>query len=106
VSEIPSEIASSAAQSGFQAREIARERAGSAAGQGNAAQRVVKAVDEAGSTVETDDADNQVFTDAEGSGSQGKAFGEETPAENAPDRDSQEGITRGENGRVHLDLEA
>lgn len=106
MSEIPSDIASSAAQAALQAREVARERAGSAAGQGNAAQRQVKAVDEAGSTVETEDADNQVFTDAEGSGSQGKPFEDDRPAEEAEATESEDGVIRGEDGRLHLDLEA
>jgi len=106
MSEIPSDIASSAAQAALQAREVARERAGSAAGQGNAAQRQVKAVDEAGSTVETEDADNQVFTDAEGSGSQGKPFEDDRPSDGTEGKEPEEGVIRGEDGRLHVDLEA
>lgn len=107
MAEIPSEIASSAAQTGYQAREVGRERAAGTAGQGNAAQRQTKAVDEAGSSVDTDDADTQVFTDAEGSGSLGRPFEEEeTSAENeeAAGQDRR-GLRKDQDGQVHLDLE-
>ncbi len=107
MSEIPPELPSSAAQSGVQAREIAKEREARRAGQADAATRQVKTVDEAGSIVETTDDDVAVFTDAEGSGRQGRAFEEDAPPKpEATDDNAAAGITRGDDGQLHLDLEA
>ncbi len=105
MSEIPPELPSSAAQSGVQAREIAKEREARRAGQADAATRQVKTVDEAGSTVETTDNDVAVFSDAEGSGSQGRAFEEGAPPE-AAGEDAGTGITQDDDGQLHVDLEA
>ena len=107
MAEIPSDIAGSAAQSGIQAREVARNREVQRAGQANAAERQVRALDDADATVETEDNDAQVFTDAEGAGSQGRAFDEpaKQPPEQEPESD-RKGITTDEQGRLHLDLEA
>ena len=69
MAEIPSDIASSAAQAGFQAREVAKDRDARSAGQSNAVDRQVKAVGEAGTTVETTDGDTRISSDAEGTGS-------------------------------------
>ena len=107
MAEIPSEIASSAAQSGIQTREATRDREARQATQANAADRRAHAVNQADTTVETTDNDTQVFTDAEGAGSQGRNFEEEnTP----PDEDSTEsrdgGIIQDDQGNLHLDLEA
>ena len=103
MAEIPSDIASSAAQAGFRARETARERDGQRAGQASAADRQIRAVDKADTTVETGDDDTQVFSDAEGAGSQGRDFEDsaEQEAESADD-----GIRRDDDGQLHLDLEA
>jgi len=110
MSQIPSDIATSAAQAGFQAREATKVREAHQAGQAHSANRQVRAADEAGSTVDTTDADERVFTDAEGSGSQGR-FTEDKDAseltENpAGSADSPHGITRGPDGLPHVDLEA
>ena len=107
MAEIPSDIASSAAQAGYRAREVGQARGARSAAQANAVDRRVKAVDEADTTVDTDDADARVFADAEGSGSMGRPFEEEGAAESeeTPEQSS-EGITRDDDGQVHLDLEA
>ncbi len=107
MAEIPSDIASSAAQTSSQAREVAKVRDARRAGQANAADRHIKAVDEAGSTVDTEDADTQVFADAEGSGSQGRPFDEgQTPEQEPTGDNASDGITRDDDGQLHLDLEA
>lgn len=109
MAEIPSEIASSAAQAGFKAQQVGAEREARRAAQATAADRQLKAVDEAAATVDTDDADTEVFTDAEeGGGSQGRTDQNE---EEAADEDSSAkpkpgGITRDDDGRLHVDLEA
>jgi len=61
------------------------------------------AIDEQGSIVETTDSDTQVHSEAEGTGSQGRAFSETADeqrdtADNTSDSDSLEGL--------HIDLEA
>ena len=104
MAEIPSDIASSAAQAGFQARQTAKERDAQRAGGRDLAERQVRAVDEAGNTVDTEDGDTAVFTDAEGAGSQGRPFEEEAEGseETAADvTDDDEGI-----GDSHLDISA
>ncbi|MFQ5591471.1 MAG: hypothetical protein ACE5HE_09940 [Phycisphaerae bacterium] len=106
MAEMPSNIAPSAAQSGVQSQEIAKGRDAARANASNAATRQVKAAEEAGSSVDTDDADNRVFTDAEGSGSEGRAFEERTAEREQTDKPADNGITRGDDGRLHLDLEA
>lgn len=108
MSEIPADIASSAAQAGYQAHEVDRVRGGNAAGQANAAKRVARAVNETDTTVDTDDADAQVYGDAEGTGSKGKPFEDDAPAAgDQEDGDASDSvITEGEDGRPHLDLQA
>ena len=107
MAEIPSDIATSAAQAPFQARETVKEREIRRAGQAHAANRQVRTVDEAGTTVETTDADAQIFTDAEGQGSQGRQLDDESnlpPQEPTPDH--RKGVTTDNDGQLHLDLEA
>lgn len=105
MTEIPPDIPASAAQAGFQAHEVAKERDARRAGQTDAASRQARKVTEAGSTVETTDADVAIFADSEGSGSQGRAFEEE--AESTPDKNSGAGgVTTGADGKVHIDMEA
>lgn len=107
MADIPSDIASSAAQAGYQARDAGQARAARHAAQANAVDRQVKAVDEADTTVDTDDGDTRVFSDAEGSGGMGRPFEEEAAAESEETSDgSTEGISQDEEGQVHLDLEA
>ena len=106
MSQVPSEIAASAAQAGFQAREITNQREIRRAGQVHAAARQVKTVDDAGNTVETTDNDNQVFTNAEGQGSQGRAF-DETPTPSAPPASPPPpGVHADPDGTLHVDIEA
>ena len=107
MADIPSDIASSAAQAGYQARDAGQARAARQAAQANAADRQVKAIDETDTTVDTDDADARVFADAEGSGGMGRPFEEEAAAEPEETAEgSDEGISKDEDGQVHLDLEA
>ena len=107
MAEIPSEIASSAAQSGFQAREVAKERGSAGAAQSHAADRQVRAVDEAGNTVDTDDPDARIFPDGEGQGGQGRETEVEAKAQEPGGEGAEtSGITQDNDGNVHLDLEA
>ena len=77
--------------------------------QANAANNTAKAVDEAGSTVETTDNDTEIYADAEGTGSKGRAHEDELLEESLDEEqqaDSDEGITNTEDGQRHLDIEA
>ena len=106
MSEIPSDVAASAAQAGFQGREVAKEREARRAGQADAVQRQVKTVDEAGNTVETTDQDAAVFTDAEGGGSEGREHEEAGPETGeAKKPPTNNGITRDDDGQLHVDIE-
>jgi len=106
MAEIPSHISSSAAQAGFQSREVGRARDARSAGQADATQRQIKSVEEASGTVDTTDFDTRVTTDSEGAGSQGRAFEEDNPMEDSSGQESLPGVTKGEDGQWHLDLEA
>ena len=107
MAEIPSDIVSSVAGAPFQARETVKEREVRRAGQAHAAHRQVRTVDEAGSTVETTDADARVFTDAEGQGGQGRQFDEDSkPKSDKQTIDRRKGIAADDAGQLHLDLEA
>ncbi|UCE60317.1 MAG: hypothetical protein JSU63_00935 [Phycisphaerales bacterium] len=102
----PTDIASSAAQSGIQAREIANARNATRANTANAVNRQIQAADEAESTVDTEDADTQIHTDAEGTGSQGRAYEEGGTGQEEAEAQAEDGVTLDEDGRMHLDLEA
>ncbi len=107
MAEIPPDISSSAAQAGFQAREVAKERDARRIARSDAANRQLKSVDEAGRTVETNDDDVAVFSDAEGAGGQGRAFEEgDEPTAEKDDPTAATGITRDDEGQFHVDLEA
>ena len=109
MSGIPSDIAGSALQAGFQARDVAKVRDGERVGQAHAANKTARAVDEAGSTVETGDNDTQIYADAEGTGSKGRSFEEELLEEASVDEQEEEdddGIGTAEDGEMHLDIDA
>jgi len=105
--DIPPDIAASSAQAGYAAREVAAERDASRAGRAEATKRQIQSLDEAAATVDTNDGDTAVFTDAEGTGSQGRATedGESTPEDG--DQDTKEsGVIKDDDGRPHLDIQA
>ncbi len=106
MSQIPSDIAASAAQTGVQARQVTNDREVRRAGQAHAASQRVKTVNDADTTVETTNADVEVFTNAEGQGSQGRQLDQLLPPQEEPAPPAPPGITTGEDGRLHVDLEA
>ncbi len=106
MSEIPPDIATSAASTPYQAKEVNKDREARRAGQAHAGERQIKSVDEAGSTVETTDNDVAVFSDAEGTGSQGRESETPEPESPEPGKDASNGITRDDDGQMHVDLEA
>jgi hypothetical protein len=90
------------AQSQRQATDAARV---DEARQAHAQRTQVARNEEMDSTVETTDAQMQVNTDGGGLGSQGRTAQPENEGEE-PVEEEQTGITRDENGQIHLDLEA
>ncbi|MFQ5414076.1 MAG: hypothetical protein ACE5E6_06415 [Phycisphaerae bacterium] len=106
MAEIPPDIAGSAAQAGFQARDVSKLRDARRAAPAQAAREQAQAADEAAATVDTNDTDNQVFADAEGAGSQGRTHDDQTHDQDADTPAADAGITRDEDGRLHIDLEA
>ncbi len=108
MSQIPSHIPASAAQAGVQANEVAKERDARRSGQVDTARRQVKNIDEAGSTVDTEDGDVAIFADAEGGGSQGRQQSEQedTQTDETEADEKSKGIRRDDDGQLHVDLEA
>lgn len=106
MAEMPSNIPASAAQAGFQANEISKEREARKAAQSHTASKQVKALNESSGTVDTTDTDTAIFTDAEGTGSQGRAFEEEDTEQAKEEDPSPNGISTDGDGQQHLDLEA
>ena len=106
MADAPSHIVSSAAPASYQAKEVAKEREARRSGQAETANRQVRALDEQGTTVDTEDADTAIYTDAEGTGSQGRPFEEGGSAKQETAEASDNGITEDEDGQLHLDIEA
>lgn len=107
MAEIPSDIASSAAQAGFKSEQVDKTRNAERAGQANAAKSQVKALDEVEDTVETTDDNTKVFSDAEGTGSQGRNLEEATEEpDDQAEPAGEGGITTDDDGHQHLDMEA
>jgi hypothetical protein len=105
MSEIPSDIPASAAQAGFQAREVGKEREAHRVGNADAGNRQIKSLDEADATVETTDNDTRVFSDAEGGGSLGRQPEQESADHDTDSAADGQGITRDNDGQLHLDIE-
>ncbi len=108
MSDIPPALPSSAAQTGFQAREVAKERDARRVGQDDAVSRRAKSVTEADVTVDTTDSDTAVYADAEGAGSQGSPFEESgtNEEESSEEQTDENGVTKGEDGQLHIDFQA
>lgn len=79
MSSIPPNLVGPILQTPFVQTQAAAARGVDDAQRVNAERRGTIAAAETDTTVETTDTDTQVFTDAEGSGSQGRAFSDETP---------------------------
>jgi hypothetical protein len=107
MSGIPSDIAGSSLQAGFQARDVSRVRDGEKTGQAHSSDKTAKAIDEASSTVETEDNDTAIYADAEGTGSMGRSFEEELLEEEAAEQeDDEQGRSEPDDGQPHLDIQA
>ena len=107
MSGIPSDIAGSALQAGMQARNVNRTRDAERTGQAHAADRTApRRWMRPAARLRPLTTTPQIYADAEGTGSQGRAYEDEL-LENADDEQQlDEGITRSDDGRIHLDIEA
>lgn len=105
MSAIPPDVLGSAIQAPSTQRDIARVRDVERTAQSSASRTQARAIDEAATLVETSDNDTQVYADAEGSGSQGRApDGRDEPgAEPELDRTS---VERPPAPPARLDLQA
>ncbi len=104
MSALPPDIVGSALQAGYLQRDAARVGDAARAGQAHAAERQLRAVDEAATNVETTDDDVQIFSDAEGTGGQGRPFSEE--AEEGIENPEDSGAGSASADAPHLDIQA
>jgi hypothetical protein len=105
MSGIPSDIAGSSLQAGYQAREAARARDGAKTAQATGASRQAQAINESHTSVDTSDEGTQVYSDAEGTGGQGRTFEEEQTEQPNENPDTGGGDT-GEDTDHRLDIQA
>ena len=108
MSDIPPDIVGSSLQAGFQQAEMAKARDAQRAAQSHAAKTGAKAIDDAGSTIETGDEDTAVFTDAEGTGGQGRESEEESNEahQDANDKSRADDSNDQDDGLTHVDIQA
>jgi hypothetical protein len=99
----PTNLVGSLLQSHQAQRQVTVLREGEESQRDSASRRQASAVDEKDTTVGTTDADTQIHSDAEGTGSQGREF---TPQEEEEEQVADEsGPPLGDEGR-NLDLQA
>ena len=104
MSAIPPDIVGSAIQAGYAQRESARLLETDRSGQSDGARSRTRALHEASSSIETGDNDTQVFTDAEGSGSQGRSAPEEEEA--SQENSGPPSAASDSTGQTFLDIQA
>ncbi len=102
MSAIPPNPLASVLQSPLAQGQAAGIRDVESAQRASAERRQTRAVDASDSTVETTDNDTQIYADAEGSGSQGRAFSENPQQTDSDDEAPSSDAPQGR----HLDLEA
>jgi len=107
MADAPLPIAASTAGAPMQARDAVEAGEARRAGQHHAIRRQAQTVTDAGATVETTDADARVFSDTEGTGSQGRQLDDpDTSQDEQRPPQTKPGITIDVDGQLHLDLEA
>jgi len=97
MSAVPPNFAASALQSHLTQRQVSSVRDAERNQRASADHQQARAIDQADSTVEMTDESSQVYTDAEGAGSQGRAFSnpedESVPEEQEPAPDGDQDHT-------------
>lgn len=102
MSAMPPNVVGSALQSHLTQRQVSLARETEETQRDSATRRQASAVDERDTTVGTADTDTQIHSDAEGTGSQGRAFSE---PEKQEEQDAAEATPLGDEGR-NIDLQA
>ena len=102
MSTLPTNIVGTVLQSTLVQRQVSTVRDKEKASSAVDLRQQATIIDEKGSTVETTDGDTQVYTDAEGTGSQGRPFSEQEQPDQPTDEKSP---PEGDEG-THLDIEA
>lgn len=94
-------------QAPLQQERLAQARDAEQTQQSEKSRQLAARADQAEHAVEDTDADTVVHTDAGGTGSQGRAFGEASE-EARPEQELQKAdqVTRDEQGQIHIDLQA
>ena len=104
MSTLPPNVVGSVLQSNLAQRQVSTIRDGEDSQRVMANRRQAATIDEKDTTVGTADTDTQIHTDAEGSGSQGRAFSE--PQEEGLEQDAAEsGLLTDDEGR-NIDFRA
>ncbi len=103
MSAMPPNVVGSVLQSHLTQHQVSVVRDTQESERDNASRRQASAVDEKDTTVGTTDTDTQVHTDAEGTGSQGRAFS--SPEEEAEQEAGESNSPLGDEGR-NIDLKA
>lgn len=101
MSAIPPNLVGPILQTTSMQGQVAASRSLEDAQKSSAERRQMAAVDARDSTVETTDNDTQIYADAEGSGSQGRAFSEPGQEQDAKDETGETGSEG-----THIDFEA
>jgi hypothetical protein len=102
MSTLPTNIVGAVLQSTVMQRQVSTVRDTERAASTVDLRQQASIIDEKGSTVETTDGDTQIYSDAEGTGSQGRPF---TPEEQKEEPAEQERTPEGDEGTI-LDLKA
>ncbi len=105
MSAVPPNMVGPILQSSLTARQVSNARSGEEAQRTSADRKQTAAIDERDTTVETTDNDTQVHTDAEGLGSQGRAFSRPEDVDPEAENDDQPAADDQDAGR-HIDFEA
>ena len=102
MSTLPTDLVGSVLQSHLVQQQVSAVRDSERAASAVDLRKQASIIDEKGSTVETTDNDTQVYTDAEGTGSQGRPFSE---SENPQPNPDQQQPPEGDEG-THIDIQA
>lgn len=105
MSAVPPNLVGPILQSHLAQHQVSGVRDNEDAHKVNANRQQLRAASQNDTTVETDDPDMQVHTDAEGSGSQGRAFSNPEEAEHPEQQTEEREPPFGDQGH-HLDLQA
>ncbi len=107
MADMPPPIVGSSAQAGYVQGEASRVRDAERSGQSGAAEKSIKAIDQAGNAIETSDEDTAVFSDSEGGGTHGRDAGDGDQEEiYEDDGEALTGVVIDDEGAEHLDIQA